>query len=221
MLPLQSLPVLYSFRRCPYAMRARLAIAYSGVQVELREVVLKDKPADMLAASAKATVPVLVLPDGTVIDESRDIMRWALQQNDPAGWLFASDNDWLWEAEGLIQENDYVFKQQLDRYKYADRHPQRPPAFYREQCEITLRKLEKQLQLNQGFLVTNRLTLADMAIFPFIRQCAHVDKRWFFTSEYRQLQSWLTGLIDSPLFIAVMAKYPQWHTGDSPVVFPG
>ncbi|MEH6580131.1 MAG: glutathione S-transferase [Amphritea sp.] len=213
-------PILYTFRRCPYAMRARLAIAYSGVQVELREVVLKDKPSQMLEASPKGTVPVLVLPNGKVIDESRDIMRWALQRNDPDGWLFAEDNDWLWEAEGLIQENDFVFKQHLDRYKYADRHPEHTPAYYREQCEVTLQKLEKHLQRNNGFLVTDKITLADMAIFPFIRQCAHVDQEWFFQTGYTELQTWLTARIEAELFHAIMVKFPQWQAGESGVVFP-
>lgn len=216
-----TLPVLYSFRRCPYAMRARLAIAYSNAQLELREVVLKDKPTQLMEASKKATVPVVVLPDGRVIDESRDIMRWALQQNDPDGWLYADDNDWLWELEGLIQENDFVFKQHLDRYKYADRHPEYPMEYHREQCENTLKKLDRQLEINQGFLVCDRLTLADTAIFPFIRQCAHVDREWFYQTEYQALQAWLDQLLESELFQSIMHKYPQWQPGDTPVHFPG
>jgi len=213
-------PILYSFRRCPYAMRARLAIAYSGVSVELREILLKDKPADMLAASPKGTVPVLVLPDGKVIDESRDIMRWALQQNDPDGWLFSADNDWVWELEGLMQENDFVFKQHLDRYKYHDRHPERPMQYYRDQCETTLARLDRQLQRNNGYLVTHHLTYADIAIFPFIRQCAHVDKDWFYSTDYNALQTWLDARINSDLFQQIMHKYPQWKAGDTGVVFP-
>lgn len=213
-------PILYSFRRCPYAMRARLAIAYSNSQVELREVVLKDKPAAMLDASPKGTVPVLVLPDGKVIDESRDIMRWALQQNDPDGWLFSPDNDWVWDAEGLIQENDFVFKQHLDRYKYHDRHPERPMEYHREQCEVTLAKLDRQLQRNNGNLVASHTTIADMAIFPFIRQCAHVDKDWFYSTEYKTLQQWLDRHIDSELFQSIMRKYPQWQQEDETTLFP-
>lgn len=216
----EKLPVLYSFRRCPYAIRARLAIAYAGIPVALREVVLKEKPAALLAASPKGTVPVLVLPEGRVIDESRDIMRWALQQADPDGWLFCDDNDWVWEMEGLIQENDFVFKQHLNRYKYADRYPERPPAYHREQCEVTLRKLETHLERNGGYLVCGRPTLADMAIFPFIRQFAHVDRDWFAQSPYPKLRHWLDTLLDSELFKSVMAKYPQWQPGQPGVVFP-
>lgn len=216
----QALPILYSFRRCPYAIRARLAIAYSGTQVELREVVLRDKPAAMLQASPKGTVPVLVLPDGKVIDESRNIMRWALQQNDPDGWLFAEDDHWLWEAEGLIQENDFVFKQHLDRYKYADRHPQHTEQYYREQCEVTVAKLERQLQCNNDFLATGQMTLADAAIFPFIRQFAHVDRDWFFASDYHHLQAWLTQQLESELFVTVMTKQRQWQEGEDGIAFP-
>jgi len=213
-------PILYSFRRCPYAIRARLAIAYAGIQVELREVVLKDKPPEMLLASAKGTVPVLHLPDGKVIGESRDIMRWALQQNDPDGWLFADNNDWVWEIEGLLQENDFVFKQHLDRYKYSDRHPERPMEYHREQCAITLAKLDRHILRNNGYLVTNHITLADMAIFPFIRQCAHVDKEWFYATEYKALQQWLNARIESDLFQGIMNKYPQWKSGDEVTLFP-
>ena len=219
-----SLPVLYSFRRCPYAMRARLALAYSGVAVELREVVLRDKPAEMLEISPKGTVPVLQLPDGRVLEESRDIMRWALQQNDPAGWLMpleGQDSDWLWQAEGLIQENDFVFKQHLDRYKYADRYPEHSADYYRDQCAVTLAKLDRLLQQNSGFLATGHITLADMAIFPFVRQCAHVDRVWFYATQYKALQQWLDGHIASPLFKAIMYKYPQWHCGDEITRFQG
>ncbi|WP_027856480.1 glutathione S-transferase [Marinobacterium jannaschii] len=218
-----SLPVLYSFRRCPYAMRARLAIAYSGVEVELREVVLRDKPAEMLQISPKGTVPVVLQPDGRVIEESRDIMRWALQQNDPAGWLIGREVDqldWLWQAEGLIQENDFVFKQHLDRYKYADRYPEHSPEYYRDQCEVTLSKLDRLLQQNNGYLATDHLTIADMAIFPFIRQCAHVDREWFYATGYQALQQWLDDHIASELFQSIMQKYPRWHSGDAITRFP-
>jgi len=218
-----SLPILYSFRRCPYAMRARLAIAYSGVSVQLREVVLRDKPAEMLQASPKGTVPVVVLPDGRVIEESRDIMRWALQQNDPESWLMAKADDeldWLWQAEGLVQENDFVFKQHLDRYKYADRYPEHSQSYYRDQCEVTLAKLDRLLQQNGGFLATNQLSIADMAIFPFIRQCAHVDRDWFYATGYKALQQWLDERIASDLFQSIMQKYPKWQSEDPVTLFP-
>ncbi|MDX2421273.1 MAG: glutathione S-transferase [Amphritea sp.] len=212
-------PILYSFRRCPYAIRARLAIAGSGQSVTLREVVLKDKPAAMLQASPKATVPVLVLPEGKVIDESRDIMRWALRQSDPHNWLCADDPDQLWQSEGLIQENDAVFKQHLDRYKYFERYPGHSQDYYRQQCEVTLGRLERQLQ-QSAFLTGEHCRLADIAIFPFIRQFAHVDRDWFYSAPYPGLQRWLDYHLTSPLFLSVMKKYPRWEEGDAVISFP-
>nr|WP_320135083.1 glutathione S-transferase [uncultured Amphritea sp.] len=212
-------PILYSFRRCPYAIRARLAIAGSGQSVTLREVVLKDKPAAMLQASPKATVPVLVLPEGRVIDESRDIMRWALRQSDPHNWLCADDPDQLWQSEGLIQENDAVFKQHLDRYKYFERYPGHSQDYYRQQCEVTLGRLERQLQ-QSAFLTGELCRLADIAIFPFIRQFAHVDRDWFYSAPYPGLQRWLDYHLTSPLFLSVMKKYPRWEEGDAVISFP-
>ncbi|MCP4596880.1 glutathione S-transferase [Neptuniibacter sp.] len=215
----QELPVLYSFRRCPYAMRARLAITVSTTQVELREVVLKNKPEEMLVASPKGTVPVLVLPDGKVIDESLDIMRWALGNSDPDNLLRnASPEKQLTIAE-LIEENDHIFKQHLDRYKYFDRFPELPQSYYREQAEVTLLKLEQQLQ-QHNYLVGSECSLADLAIFPFIRQFAHVDKQWFDTAPYPALQKWLGYFLESKLFNSIMKKYPQWNNGDQPLLFP-
>ncbi|MDO6564653.1 glutathione S-transferase [Amphritea sp. 1_MG-2023] len=213
-----SQPILYSFRRCPYAMRARLAIAGSGQSVVLREVVLKDKPAAMLQASPKGTVPVLVLPD-RVIDESRDIMRWALRQSDPHDWLGADDPDQLWQMEGLIQENDAVFKQHLDRYKYFERYPGHSQDYYRQQCEVTLARLEALLQ-QHDFLIGDHVSLADIAIFPFIRQFAHVDRDWFYRAPYPGLQRWLDYHLASPLFSSIMKKQSRWEEGDSPIYFP-
>lgn len=211
-------PILYSFRRCPYAIRARLAIAGSGQSVTLREVVLKDKPAAMLQASPKATVPVLVLPD-RVIDESRDIMRWALRQSDPDNWLCADDPDLLWQSEGLIQENDAVFKQHLDRYKYFERYPGHSQDYYRQQCEVTLGRLEQQLQ-QSAFLTGEHCRFADIAIFPFIRQFAHVDREWFYGAPYPGLQRWLDYHLTSPLFLSVMKKHRRWEEGDTVILFP-
>ena len=217
-------PILYSFRRCPYAIRARLAIARSGLSVELREVVLKDKPAEMLKASPKGTVPVLVLPastekEGRVIDESRDIMRWALRQNDPDNWLCGDDPGLLWQAEALIQENDFVFKQHLDRYKYFERYPDRPQSNYREQCEVTLIKLERLLEQHR-YLVGESCSIADIAIFPFIRQFAHVDREWFYRAPYPALQRWLDQHLNAELFLSVMKKYPPWQPGSQVMMFP-
>lgn len=202
-----TLPILYSFRRCPYAMRARLAIYNSKIDIELREVVLKDKPPSLLSISPKGTVPVLQLSDGHILEESLDIMKWALQKRDPDQWLSAA----LIEAtQVLIQQNDNEFKYWLDRYKYADRYPQHPLEFYRSHCERWFALLESKLMAHDGFLLADRYTLADMALFPFVRQCAHVDREWFFQTPYVHLQAWLEKLINSNLFTDVMKKHPQW-----------
>lgn len=198
------LPILYSFRRCPYAIRARLALVYSGISVEIREIHLKHKPSQMLAISAKGTVPVLQLPDGTVIDESLDIMQWALAQNDPDHWLDMGEN-----LEKLIQWNDGDFKTYLDRYKYADRYPEYSQAYYRNQAEQFLVELENRLKLTP-YLAGDHVSLLDAAIFPFIRQFAAVDNEWFAASAYRQINNWLDGLLQSGLFNAVMTKYRVW-----------
>ncbi len=206
------LPILYTFRRCPYAIRARMAILYSGVTVGLREVVLRDKPLSMLEYSAKGTVPVLVLSSGEVIDESWDVMNWALSQDDPDHWKTCSDNS-------LVEENDSVFKQRLDQYKYADRHPEHSAEYYRDQCEIFLQKLESSL-VNQTFLMGDQITDVDIAIFPFIRQFAFVDKTWFDQSPYPQLQKWLAYFLVSDLFLKAMIKYPPWKPEDNVILFP-
>lgn len=202
-------PVLYSFRRCPYAMRARLAIAGSGTQVEIREILLKQKPAEMLAASPKGTVPVLVLSDGTVIDESIDIMRWALEQNDPAHWR-TTDETRLIQAEALIFENDQEFKPCLDHYKYAIRFPEKSEAEHRQSGLAFIEKLEKQLTHNTHLFGDNP-SYADMAIFPFIRQFAGVDRQWFDNSPYPNVKRWLADHLQSELFANVMQKLPPWQ----------
>jgi glutathione S-transferase len=200
-----SLPILYSFRRCPYAIRARLAIAYAGITVEIREIQLKNKPEHMLAISPKGTVPVLQLPEGKVIDESLDIMRWALTQHDPEHWLDAGE-----DAEKLIQWNDGDFKTYLDRYKYADRYPEFPESHYRNQGEKFLVELENKLSLTP-YLAGDHFSIADAAVFPFIRQFAAVDKQWFITSNFHRLNEWLDSLLASELFASVMAKHPVWN----------
>ncbi|MGQ7862680.1 glutathione S-transferase [Pseudomonas sp. 32A] len=192
--------VLYSFRRCPYAMRARMALRYSGVAVQIIEVSLKAKPAEMLALSPKGTVPVLSV-DGRVIDESLAIMGWALAQNDPEGWLLEDDG----ATQALIEENDQGFKYQLDRYKYAERYPEQPMEHYRAEGEVFLSKLEGLLAQRE-YLLAGHLSLADVALAPFVRQFAHVDRAWFERAPYPRLQDWLQRFLESPLFIAVMAK---------------
>lgn len=193
-------PILYSYRRCPYAMRARMALRYAGISVETHEVVLGDKPRHMLAVSPKGTVPVLVLPDGKVIDESLDIMAWALAQQDPDGWL--TDNRLFQE---LITENDGSFKRALDQYKYATRFPEQSAEVYRQQGERFLARLEALLS-EHAYLLSEKLTQADVAIFPFIRQFSMVDTDWFAEAPYPHLRQWLAGLLDSELFNAVMQK---------------
>jgi glutathione S-transferase len=202
-------PVLYSFRRCPYAMRARLALKVSQATVELREVVLRDKPAAFLAASASGTVPCLVTR-GTVIDESIDIMFWALQQNDPLGWL-----DLPATAQGWIERTDGPFKHALDRTKYASRFPDEDPAVHRLTAHTFLNDLNSALSP----WLFNKPTLADYAIAPFVRQFAHIDKAWFDAQPWQNLQHWLDEIVNSPLFAQIMDKYPQWKTGDDPVLF--
>ncbi len=206
------LPILYSFRRCPYAIRARMAIYYSGLTVEIREIVLRDKPVSMLEFSPKGTVPVLVLPSGEVIDESRDVINWALSQYDPDLWKID-------DPGGLIEENDSDFKQWLDRYKYADRYPDLPAEVYRDHCEFFLKKLEMKL-MDQAFLMSDRMTETDVAIFPFIRQLAFVDKAWFDQAAYPHLQKWLTCFLESDLFRNVMIKYLPWKPLDKVIQFP-
>jgi glutathione S-transferase len=201
------LPVLYSYRRCPYAMRARMALNYAGIDVEIREISLRDKPKQMVALSPKATVPVLVLADGRVIDESLDIMNWALSQQDKDGWRKID----LDAAKALIAENDGSFKQSLDAYKYAERHPEKTPEEHRQDGEVFLAKLESMLlSQGEGGLFGRLPTMPDVAIFPFIRQFKGVDSQWFESSPYPKLNIWLNSLITSDLFINIMKKHPAY-----------
>ena len=196
-----ALALLYSYRRCPYAMRARMALSYAGIAYQLHDISLKDKPAGLLAVSPKGTVPVLVLPDGRVLEQSLDIMHWALQQHDPSRWLDI-DRD---NSQALISENDGAFKQALDKYKYASRFPEQSAASYRRQAEVFLCKLEQALQ-ERPFLSGAHLSLTDVAIFPFIRQFAAVDADWFAQATYPKLQAWLQARLESSLFLGVMSK---------------
>lgn len=210
------LPVLYSFRRCPYAMRARMALRISGTRCELREVKLADKPAAMLAASPKGTVPVLILPGGEVIDESLAIMRWALEQNDPEGWLAGDD-------PALINLCDGPFKYHLDRYKYPDRYSDEPGharTDHRGEGLAILSDLSFRLA-NRPQLMGETRTLADIALFPFVRQFANTDRDWFDAQPIPDLQRWLDGHLASDLFLGVMDKFAPWKPGDTPVVWPG
>lgn len=199
--------VLYSFRRCPYAIRARMALAYAGISCELRELILKDKPADMLAHSPKGTVPVLITAQNQVIDESIDVMHWALKQHDPENWL--ADHE-----VGLVQVAAFEreFKHLLDRYKYADRHPELSPNEHRANTEPMITDLNDQLKA-QSFLLGEQMTLVDVALFPFIRQYAHVDKKWFDQLPVPHLQRWLSHFLHSPLFQVVMTKFKLFNDG--------
>ena len=191
---------LYSFRRCPYAMRARMALRYAGVPVEIVEVSLKDKPAQMLALSPKGTVPVLNA-DGVVIDESLQIMRWALAQNDPQDWLLDGDS----RIAELIEANDQGFKVHLNRYKYAERSPEQPMEVYRAEGALFLRRLD-ELLTDRDYLLTDHPSLADIALLPFVRQFAHVDREWFAQTPYVRLQAWLLRFLESELFTSIMKK---------------
>ncbi|WP_082785643.1 glutathione S-transferase [Psychrobacter sp. P2G3] len=210
-----SLPLLYSFRRCPYAIRARLGILFAEQQVELREIVLKNKPSQMVAISPKGTVPVLQLTDGKVIEESREIMEWALEQKDPQGLL---DAEILSQANALIDKNDNDFKHWLDRYKYADRHLEMTQKEYRLQGEEFLQVLEELLS-NKHYLLGDKVTIADIGIMPFVRQFAHVDRDVFYNLPYPNLQRWLQHWLEHPLFLQAMSKFQPWQEEDEEVVF--
>ena len=211
--------LLYSFRRCPYAIRARMALQYTGTTVRLREVVLRDKPAHMLELSPKGTVPILWLSDGTVIDESLDIMLWALGICDPEGWL-PEEGQGRAEVLTLIQRNDGEFKDHLDRYKYASRYEGVDPEEHRVAAEGFLETLEERLH-KADFLAGHARGLADAAIAPFVRQFANTDRNRFDQTPFPRLQAWLANQLSSDLFLSVMKKYPPWKPGDSPTFFAG
>ncbi len=202
--------VLYSYRRCPYAMRARMALAYAQIPVEIREISLREKPASMLAISPKGTVPVLKADD-LVIEQSLEIMFWALQKSDPDQWLKPSVLD---EALQLIELNDGSFKALLDQYKYPERIKVSPSltreAILEKAIQTFIAPLDERLG-SQPFLLGDQLTIADIAIFPFIRQFAMVDKNWFDSAPFPHLKKWLDFHLESPLFLGVMQKYPTWQ----------
>lgn len=205
--------ILYSFRRCPYAMRARLAIQAAGVTCELREIVLRDKAPEFLAASPKGTVPV-VIADGVVIEESFDVMLWALRQNDPQDWLDMPDAGY-----DLIKTSDGPFKANLDRTKYASRYPDMDVSEARNGASEFLHQLDKQLT-GQTWLYGDRPCLADFAILPFVRQFANIDRDWFNAQGWDHLIGWLDRFLTSDAFASIMTKYPKWVAGDTPTQFP-
>jgi len=211
------LPVLYSFRRCPYAMRARLALLASGTPVELREIVLRDKAPEFLSVSPSATVPCLVTTSGVVIDESSDIMRWALSRNDPESWLEPEDGD-LDDALALIEDIDGPFKKHLDRYKYDTRYADVSKKTERSAAAVYIKALDERLAV-RNWLLGKRPSLADYAILPFVRQFANTDRDWFEAENWPYLKGWLKAFESSQRFTDIMAKYDKWHAGDAPIAF--
>ena len=202
-------PILYNFRRCPYAIRARLALLFANVNVEIREVVLRDKPAEFLATSPSGTVPSLKLTD-TILDESLDIMEWALSQNDPINLM-----DMPSRGFDLITECDGNFKQHLDRAKYPNRFPKTDPIESRDKAALFLYKLEKILSPN---LFGKNMSIADLAILPFVRQFAHIDHVWFCAQDWINLINWLDNFKQSSEFNKIMTKLAPWQLGDTPVM---
>jgi len=204
--------ILWSFRRCPYAMRGRMGLKVSGVDYEHREIILRDKPQEMLDASPKGTVPVFIKDDGDILDESLDVLNWALGQNDPLGWM----NCDRIAASALIKTNDTDFKHHLDRYKYASRYKDDAKRgdidmSHRLEAEKHIQELEDRLSSSQ-YLLSDKQTIADVAIFPFLRQFANVEPDWWAEAPYPQTRKWLTRHIESDLFKSIMTKFPLWKT---------
>ena len=208
----KEVPILYSFRRCPYAIRARWALLSSNIDVELREVVLKDKPSEFLKVSNSGTVPCLHSSD-KIIDESIDIMIWALRKNDPDGWLDMPD-----EGYGLIDEVDKKFKPHLDKTKYASRYPKIDSEISRRLAIDYLINFDKKIE--GQFLFGNQPKLADVAIFPFVRQFANIDINWFNEFQWKKLKDWLDFFVGSKMFITSQKKFDQWRLDGDPVFFP-
>jgi glutathione S-transferase len=203
---LSALPILYSYRRCPYAMRARMALKLAEIDVEIREISLRKKPAHMLQASPKGTVPVLVLQDGQVIEQSLEIMHWALKTHALQANIHAGAGA---SVLALISENDDAFKRAIDAYKYPERYPNKTQSQHRADGEVFLQKLENLLQ-DKLYLFSATPSLADIAIFPFVRQFAAVDAAWFDSLPYTKLKTWLKTFVDSELFVSIMEKQPTY-----------
>jgi glutathione S-transferase len=204
------LPILYSLQNCPYAMRARLAILLAQQAVSIRAVDLKNKPAELLAASPKGTVPVLVLDtEDKVIDESLDIMLWALRRNDPQDLLYAHTPAALPEMLALISENDHDFKPGLERYKHAKRFHDDTQERYRLECEPFIQRLEQRLKQHEFFMGSTP-SLLDYALLPFIRQFSRVNRQLYLKGPYSHLERWLKQHLQSRLFSNAMTQYPLW-----------
>ena len=220
----EPLPIFYSLRNCPFAMRARMAIFKAQQTVLLRDLVLTNKPSEMLIASPKGTVPVLVLNNGKVIDESLDVMLWALRETDPDDLLhrYLDNEQALIEIDMLmfINEFDIGFKACLEQYKCAKRYKEGNIEQCRTACELYVEKLEQRLTAHL-FLFSNKESLADIALLPFIRQFARIERQWYLQSPYPKLRQWLTNYLQSPMFTKVMAKYPLWLTNNEIILFGG
>ena len=199
------LPILYSFRRCPYAMRARMALYYSKINYEHREILLRKRPEKLYRVSPKGTVPVLELPSGDVIDESFDIMKWALSMNDPEMWFDKNKEEQL----NLIKLNDNKFKKWLDKYKYHVRFPEYPLEYYRKECEKILDIYEDRLK-DKSFFFGATISLADIAVMPFIRQFSNVDIGYF-NNRFSFLSKWKQSLISLEIFSKMMNKFEVWE----------
>ena len=210
-----NLPILYSFRRCPYAMRARMAIHISSQKCEIREVLLRDKPPSMLEYSSKGTVPVLVLQSGEVIDESLDVIEWALNLNDPDNWQRSKDNE---KTKELIKINDGEFKHHLDRYKYSKRYDNEDPEFHRKKCLSFIKKVNSELQ-NSKYIFDDEISYIDISLLPFIRQFRIADNEWFDELPYENVKSWLSNFLNSELLESIMSKHDLWKEGDEVTIF--
>lgn len=199
-------PLLYTYRRCPFAMRSRMALLVAGIAFDAFEIVLKDKPAQLLQLSPKGTVPVLCLSDGVVLEQSMDIMQWALMQHDARAWWRRAQTK---ENLGLVACNDGAFKYHLDRYKYPERYADVEVGDHRRMAvEMLLQPMEARL-LQSAYLGGSAPCAADIAIFPFIRQFAAVAPSWFALQPLPALQAWLRAWVASPLFAACMVKLPS------------
>lgn len=203
--------ILYSFRRCPFAIRARMALIYAQVPVTVREIKLSDKPEEFKRLSPKATVPVLQLTDGTVLDESLDIIHWAIKQNDPDHWSISAKDE-MQLAQQLVLELDGSFKKALDQYKYPDRYPGCDPLMQRQVAETFISQLEQGLQTGP-FLLGEKMKWLDIAVFPLLRQFSRVDEEWFVNAPYPKVRAWLNYHLASELFTEAMKKYPVWQGG--------
>ena len=208
-------PILYSFRRCPYAMRARLSLLRAGITCEMREVVLRDRPTHMLEISPKGTVPVLLLPNGEVLEESLDIMNWASEKIESAGW----SKTLIQNSQSLVDELDNDFKYNLDRYKYPNRYEDVDHIFHRDANLEFLQQIDQLLSENQ-FLSGKERGYLDCAIFPFVRQFANHDRNWFDSLDLENMRNWLESCLESEEFKTTMKKFPQWKEGDELVYWP-